>query len=259
MDVQPPRDASLRNIIDKLAEFVARNGPEFEAITKQKQQNNPKFEFLYGGEFANYYQLRVAAEQAMLKQTAQGQVIPSQLPPTTASALYMQQPPPNQAMQQQQQPLGVTANDAQDNMSQQSQHLFPPNAAGGPTAAGGGPPPTAQPANGSAATALTLSLTSQLDAILIQQYTLREQVKQSDANLTAQHTALMTQKSKQIDEAMATAQTIQLEQLANEQNIVLREFDNVLQPIIESCTKDSISAGLCSRVQRFSKNCILYI
>lgn len=57
-------DASLRNIIDKLAEFVARNGPEFEAITKQKQQNNPKFEFLYGGEFASYYQYRVAAEQA---------------------------------------------------------------------------------------------------------------------------------------------------------------------------------------------------
>lgn len=60
----PFADASLRNIIDKLAEFVARNGPEFEAITKQKQQNNPKFEFLYGGEFANYYQFRVAAEQA---------------------------------------------------------------------------------------------------------------------------------------------------------------------------------------------------
>lgn len=42
---------------------MARNGPEFEAITKQKQQNNPKFEFLYGGEFASYYQFRVAAEQ----------------------------------------------------------------------------------------------------------------------------------------------------------------------------------------------------
>jgi len=62
-------DASLRNIIDKLAEFVARNGPEFEAITKQKQQNNPKFEFLYGGEFATYYQFRVAAEQQSKQST----------------------------------------------------------------------------------------------------------------------------------------------------------------------------------------------
>lgn len=53
----------------------------------------------------------------------------------------------------------------------------------------------------------------------------------------------MTQKTKQIDDAMAAAQTTQLEQLANEQGIVLREFDGILQPIIESCTKDSISAG----------------
>lgn len=53
----------------------------------------------------------------------------------------------------------------------------------------------------------------------------------------------MTQKTKQIDEAMAAAQTTQLDQLASEQGIVLREFDGVLQPIIESCTKDSISAG----------------
>lgn len=53
----------------------------------------------------------------------------------------------------------------------------------------------------------------------------------------------MTQKAKQIDDAMEAAQTTQLEQLANEQGIVLREFDGVLQPIIESCTKDSISAG----------------
>lgn len=43
---------------------MARNGPEFEEITKQKQQNNPKFEFLYGGEYSAYYQYRVTAEQS---------------------------------------------------------------------------------------------------------------------------------------------------------------------------------------------------
>ncbi|XP_051860840.1 calcium homeostasis endoplasmic reticulum protein isoform X2 [Drosophila albomicans] len=232
MDVQPPRDASLRNIIDKLAEFVARNGPEFEAITKQKQQNNPKFEFLYGGEFANYYQYRVAAEQQMLKQ--QGAGMPS-------GPLYMQQPPPNHAhyapQQQQQQQQQQPQQQSSDGAMQQSQHLWPPNAnATNPS----NPQVTAAAANG---TALTLNLTTQLEAIKMQQNTLREQIKQSDANLSAQHTALMTQKTKQIDDAMATAQTTQLEQLANEQGIVLREFDSVLQPIIESCTKDSISAG----------------
>lgn len=43
---------------------MARNGPEFESITKRKQQGNPKFEFLYGGEDYQYYKYRVAMEQA---------------------------------------------------------------------------------------------------------------------------------------------------------------------------------------------------
>ncbi|XP_037722840.1 calcium homeostasis endoplasmic reticulum protein isoform X3 [Drosophila subpulchrella] len=251
MDVQPPRDASLRNIIDKLAEFVARNGPEFEAITKQKQQNNPKFEFLYGGEFASYYQFRVAAEQALLKQ----QGINQQLPPGGQSGHYMQQPPPMQQSQPpghyappNQQPQHPPEN-AQDSMQQQSQHQWPLNA-------GNGGPPNIQQPNGNA---MAMNLTSQLDAIKMQQKTLREQIKQSESNLSAQHTALMNQKTKQIEEAISAAQTTQQEQMAGEQGIVLRDFDGVLQPIIESCTKDSISAGLWSMVQRFSKNCILYI
>lgn len=56
-------DTELRNIIDKLAQFVARNGPEFEQMTKSKQKGNPKFQFLYGGEFYNYYQYKVTTEQ----------------------------------------------------------------------------------------------------------------------------------------------------------------------------------------------------
>lgn len=42
---------------------MARNGPEFEAITKAKQQGNPKFGFLYGGDYYQYYQWRVSSEQ----------------------------------------------------------------------------------------------------------------------------------------------------------------------------------------------------
>jgi len=57
-------DLELRNIIDKLANFVARNGPEFEQMTKQKQKDNPKFSFLFAGEYYNYYQYRVTTEQA---------------------------------------------------------------------------------------------------------------------------------------------------------------------------------------------------
>lgn len=57
---QRPRDIQLANIIDKLAEFVARNGPEFEQMTKIKKQNDEKFAFLQSGsEFYQYYQFRV--------------------------------------------------------------------------------------------------------------------------------------------------------------------------------------------------------
>ena len=67
---QPPHDHELKNIIDKLANFVARNGVEFERMTKQKQRDNPKFQFLFGGDFFDYYSYRVAAEQTMHQQQA---------------------------------------------------------------------------------------------------------------------------------------------------------------------------------------------
>lgn len=59
-----PADQQLANIIDKLAEFVARNGTEFENMTKIKQQNNAKFSFLQSGkEFFDYYQYKVMEER----------------------------------------------------------------------------------------------------------------------------------------------------------------------------------------------------
>ncbi len=57
-------DIEIRNIIDKLAVFVARNGPEFEQMTMNKQRNNPKFYFIFGGEFHPYYRWKVSQEQA---------------------------------------------------------------------------------------------------------------------------------------------------------------------------------------------------
>lgn len=57
---QRPRDIQLANIIDKLAEFVARNGPDFEQMTIIKKQNDSKFAFLQNGsEFHQYYQFKV--------------------------------------------------------------------------------------------------------------------------------------------------------------------------------------------------------
>ena len=66
-------DPELKNIIDKLANFVARNGPEFEQMTKQKQKDNQKFSFLFGGENYAYYQYRVTTEHASKSFAIRGQ------------------------------------------------------------------------------------------------------------------------------------------------------------------------------------------
>ncbi len=56
---EPPEDAEQCAVIDKLAQFVARNGPEFEKMTKEKQQGNPQFAFLFGGDYSGYYLSKV--------------------------------------------------------------------------------------------------------------------------------------------------------------------------------------------------------
>ena len=78
---QPPGDQELRNIIDKLAQFVARNGPEFEHMTKTKQRDNPRFQFLFGGEHYHYYTYKVNAEQAILRQNRPPPSMHNQSPP----------------------------------------------------------------------------------------------------------------------------------------------------------------------------------
>ncbi|VDM96091.1 unnamed protein product [Thelazia callipaeda] len=59
---RPPDDEDARIVIDRLAEFVAKNGLEFEERTRVKQYGDPRFAFLYGGAFADYYRFRVVQE-----------------------------------------------------------------------------------------------------------------------------------------------------------------------------------------------------
>lgn len=54
---------------------------------------------------------------------------------------------------------------------------------------------------------------------------------------------LIQQQQNQIDEAIEKAQHENVVKQAEENSIRLSEFDTILQPIIDSCTKDSISAG----------------
>lgn len=57
--IYPPPE--VRNIVDKTASFVARNGPEFESRIRQNEINNPKFNFLNPGDpYHAYFQQKIA-------------------------------------------------------------------------------------------------------------------------------------------------------------------------------------------------------
>jgi hypothetical protein len=55
MATAPPADGDMATTIKKLAEYVHKNGGSFETMMKEKQQANPKFTFLFGGEGYEYY------------------------------------------------------------------------------------------------------------------------------------------------------------------------------------------------------------
>ncbi|KAI4500488.1 hypothetical protein M0802_004450 [Mischocyttarus mexicanus] len=259
---QAPTDTELRNIIDKLAQFVARNGPEFEQMTKNKQKDNPKFGFLFGGEHFNYYQYKVTTEQAILKQKG---INP------------MQNADPRLNVSQQQQ-TAATATQPLNNvnltsgLNTQNNGLNPvvgigpvgnsagtvipgvPGQIGGPTNTGppiGSVPPAmggVNPPMGGVTPAVNIGgppawLQTELANLQSQQTTLQEQVRQSEQNLAAQHAALMAQQQGRVEDAVRQAQETALQNNAQTTNTDLTAFDTVLQPIIDSCTKDSISAG----------------
>lgn len=50
-----PQNAVLAQRIRKLAEFARRNGPNFVELIRNKQRDNPDYEFLFGGEGYEYY------------------------------------------------------------------------------------------------------------------------------------------------------------------------------------------------------------
>lgn len=51
----PPADPELQKRIDKLVEYIGKNGPDFEAMIRDKQRDNPDYAFVFGGEGHAYY------------------------------------------------------------------------------------------------------------------------------------------------------------------------------------------------------------
>ncbi|XP_037114379.1 splicing factor 3A subunit 1 [Syngnathus acus] len=103
--IYPPPE--VRNIVDKTASFVARNGPEFEARIRQNEINNPKFNFLNPNDpYHAYYRHKVnefkegkavepsaAVPKVMLQTMQQTQQLPQKVQ-VIQEAIIPKEPPP---------------------------------------------------------------------------------------------------------------------------------------------------------------------
>jgi len=89
----------------------------------------------------------------------------------------------------------------------------------------------------------TVQLDGQITTLKTNVKTLQDQIVQSESNLTAQWTVLQQQQRATVDETITKAREAQLEEQSRSCGLKLPELENVLQPIVETCTKESISAG----------------
>lgn len=62
-EVPPPEDHNQKVLIEGFATLVARCGKLFEDLSREKNQSNPLFRFLSGGEGHDYYERKLWEEQ----------------------------------------------------------------------------------------------------------------------------------------------------------------------------------------------------
>lgn len=62
-EVPPPEDSNLKLLIEGVATLVARCGKLFEDLSREKNQSNPLFSFLTGGNGHDYYTRKLWEEQ----------------------------------------------------------------------------------------------------------------------------------------------------------------------------------------------------
>ncbi|CAM0950866.1 unnamed protein product [Alopecurus aequalis] len=70
-----PNDMTVRQVADKLASFVAKNGRQFEDVTRQRNPGDSPFKFLFDKNCSDYkyYETRLAEEEKVLAQTKDAQ------------------------------------------------------------------------------------------------------------------------------------------------------------------------------------------
>ncbi|VDN33085.1 unnamed protein product [Dibothriocephalus latus] len=79
-------------------------------------------------------------------------------------------------------------------------------------------------------------------------------VKNSEENLKAQHDSIMEQKAEAIRRCTNEAREQAVKSHCENLNISLPDINNVVQPLIESCTKENIAKGKNWAVDQMSKS-----
>lgn len=85
--IYPPPE--VRNIVDKTASFVARNGPEFESRIRQNELGNPKFNFLTQGD--PYHAYYVHKVKDLREKAAQEPTLPPKETKSVSTATQLKQ------------------------------------------------------------------------------------------------------------------------------------------------------------------------
>lgn len=298
----PPNDPEQRNIIDKLADFVARNGKEFEALTRDKQRGNPKFAFLHGGEYFDYYNFKVddarkhwQTDRSHTDGQSQGFDGGFQWAgPAHDSGEFHWEPYGGVAEADYPQPYSMSGPCHWSRDSEAPWYLLPswpggpsfsgaPRAPAGPPGFGpplpnfsmndgfrgrgygapqsygyqgpsnqGGPyPPPRFPFQGGHFNDCQPPGNSGPNSV--SEFS-EADVEQSEKNLKAQRDVLMARQASEIAEFMDHALMNSVKERCARLNLRIEQLDEVIQPLIDSCTKENISRGKTWVIEKGSES-----
>eukprot|EP00094_Tigriopus_californicus_P004071 TCALIF_03922-PA protein Name:"Similar to CHERP Calcium homeostasis endoplasmic reticulum protein (Homo sapiens)" AED:0.04 eAED:0.04 QI:0/0/0/0.5/1/1/2/0/815 len=110
----------------------------------------------------------------------------------------------------------------------------------------GGPPPAVLPALSAPPVSVDVKTgewREQIQRLSTQQQGLRDQIAQSESNLSAQHQVTAAQIETATQDTLKKSRWEHLNLLAGDTGIDMEELETVMHPIVESCTKDSIASG----------------
>ncbi|CAH8467259.1 unnamed protein product [Schistosoma rodhaini] len=285
----PPVDTEQQNIIDKLAEFVARNGPEFEALTSEKQRDNPKFAFLRGGQFHEYYMYRVNEARKIWQQQYPTKNKPHQILNSRSNWVNMNEQwdqyggNPDHWQRYSSAPPGHCGWGGPD-PSWYPKPQWPPYQQG--VRMHGGQPeyPYHPPSeavdsyrHGNYNNHPPYGYPGHHGAFPIQQFSFGPEtyrapkphydyqvpggselgeadIEQSEKNLAAQHESLLARQNVEILELLDKKREENVRKTGEKLNMSWEQMNEMIQPLIEACTKENISKGKSWVVDKMSES-----